>query len=62
MARAQKVLKGARPNLASTQNRGCPMVQLQPGVYGFVSHSFANVQKGETGAIDVAAVRGTMTH
>jgi nitrite reductase (NO-forming) len=34
----------------------------QPGVYGFVSHSFANVEKGELGAIDVGNVHGTMTH
>ena len=34
----------------------------QPGVYGFVSHSFANVEKGELGAIDVGNVTGTMTH
>jgi nitrite reductase (NO-forming) len=34
----------------------------EPGVYGFVSHSFANVEKGELGAIDVGTVTGTMTH
>jgi nitrite reductase (NO-forming) len=34
----------------------------EPGVYGFVSHSFANVEKGELGAIDVGNVTGTMTH
>jgi nitrite reductase (NO-forming) len=34
----------------------------QPGVYGFVSHTFANVEKGELGAIDVGNVTGTMTH
>jgi len=33
-----------------------------PGVYGFVSHTFANVEKGGLGAIDVGAVTGTMTH
>ena len=32
------------------------------GVYGFVSHSFANVDKGEIGAIEVGDVHGTMTH
>jgi nitrite reductase (NO-forming) len=34
----------------------------RPGVYGFVSHSFANVEKGELGAIDVGNVHGSMTH
>jgi nitrite reductase (NO-forming) len=33
-----------------------------PGVYGFVSHSFANVDKGEMGAIEVGNVHGTMAH
>jgi nitrite reductase (NO-forming) len=33
-----------------------------PGVFGFVNHSFASVDKGEIGAIDVGDVHGTMTH
>jgi nitrite reductase (NO-forming) len=33
-----------------------------PGVFGFVNHSFASVDKGQIGAIDVGDVHGTMTH
>jgi nitrite reductase (NO-forming) len=34
----------------------------QPGIYGFVSHSFANAEKGEIGGIAVGNVRGTLKH
>jgi nitrite reductase (NO-forming) len=34
----------------------------RPGLYGFVSHSFANAEKGATGDIAVGDARGTMTH
>jgi nitrite reductase (NO-forming) len=33
-----------------------------PGVFGFVNHSFAMVDKGQIGAIDVGDVHGTMSH
>jgi nitrite reductase (NO-forming) len=34
----------------------------QPGLYPFVSHSFASVQLGEVGILDVGHVPGTMSH
>ena len=35
---------------------------VTPGVYGLVSHTFANVSKGEIGAIEVGDAHGTMAH
>lgn len=32
------------------------------GIYPFVSHSFASVQLGEVGLINVGHVAGTMSH
>jgi nitrite reductase (NO-forming) len=34
----------------------------EPGLYGFVSHMFANAEKGENGDILVGNAKGTMTH
>ena len=34
----------------------------QPGIYPFVSHSFASVQMGEVGLLNVGHVAGTMSH
>jgi nitrite reductase (NO-forming) len=34
----------------------------QPGLYPFVSHSFASVQMGEVGLLNVGDVAGTMSH
>jgi nitrite reductase (NO-forming) len=34
----------------------------EPGIYPFVSHSFASVQLGEVGLLDVGNVPGTMSH
>ena len=34
----------------------------EPGIYPFVSHSFASVQLGEVGLLDVGHVAGTMSH
>ena len=34
----------------------------KPGIYPFVSHSFASVQLGEVGILDVGHVPGTMSH
>jgi len=34
----------------------------RPGLYPFVSHSFASVQLGEVGLLDVGDVKGTMSH
>jgi nitrite reductase (NO-forming) len=34
----------------------------RPGLYPFVSHSFASVQLGEVGVLDVGNVKGTMSH
>jgi nitrite reductase (NO-forming) len=34
----------------------------QPGIYPFVSHSFASVMLGEVGLLDVGNVKGTMNH
>ncbi|HEX7082896.1 MAG TPA: multicopper oxidase domain-containing protein [Gaiellaceae bacterium] len=34
----------------------------RPGLYPFVSHSFASVNLGEVGVLDVGGVKGTMSH
>jgi nitrite reductase (NO-forming) len=34
----------------------------QPGLYPFVSHSFASVQMGQVGLLNVGDVKGTMSH
>ena len=34
----------------------------KPGIYPFVSHSFASVMLGEVGLLDVGHVAGTMSH
>jgi hypothetical protein len=34
----------------------------QPGLYPFVSHSFASVMLGEVGLLNVGNVKGTMNH
>lgn len=34
----------------------------QPGLYPFVSHSFASVDEGQVGLLNVGGVAGTMTH
>ena len=34
----------------------------QPGIYPFVSHSFASVMLGEVGLLKVGNVAGTMNH
>jgi nitrite reductase (NO-forming) len=34
----------------------------QPGIYPFVSHSFASVQLGQVGLLNVGNVKGTMSH
>jgi nitrite reductase (NO-forming) len=34
----------------------------KPGLYPFVSHSFASVQMGQVGILDVGHVPGTMSH
>src|SRR5262249_7658604 len=34
----------------------------KPGLYPFVSHSFASVQMGEVGLLNVGHVAGTMSH
>ena len=34
----------------------------QPGLYPFVSHSFASVMLGEVGLLNVGHVAGTMSH
>jgi nitrite reductase (NO-forming) len=34
----------------------------QPGLYPFVSHSFASVDLGQVGLLNVGAVKGTMSH
>ena len=34
----------------------------RPGLYPFVSHSFASVQLGQVGVLDVGGVPGTMSH
>ena len=34
----------------------------QPGIYPFVSHSFASVMLGEVGLLNVGNVPGTMNH
>jgi len=34
----------------------------QPGLYPFVSHSFAAVDLGQVGLLNVGNVRGTMSH
>ncbi|MGZ4291649.1 MAG: multicopper oxidase domain-containing protein [Gaiellaceae bacterium] len=34
----------------------------QPGIYPFVSHSFASVQMGQVGLLNVGHVAGTMSH
>jgi len=35
---------------------------MQPGLYPFVSHSFASVDMGEVGILKVGNVKGTMSH
>ena len=34
----------------------------KPGLYPFVSHSFASVDMGEVGLLNVGGVKGTMSH
>jgi hypothetical protein len=34
----------------------------KPGIYPFVSHSFASVMLGEVGLLNVGHVPGTMNH
>ena len=34
----------------------------QPGLYPFVSHSFAAVDLGQVGLLNVGGVQGTMSH
>jgi nitrite reductase (NO-forming) len=34
----------------------------RPGLYPFVSHSFASVDMGEVGILKVGNVQGTMSH
>ena len=34
----------------------------KPGIYPFVSHSFASVQMGQVGLLNVGHVAGTMSH
>ena len=34
----------------------------KPGIYPFVSHSFASVMLGEVGLLNVGGVKGTMSH
>ena len=34
----------------------------KPGIYPFVSHSFASVAMGEVGLLKVGDVKGTMSH
>lgn len=34
----------------------------KPGIYPFVSHSFASVDLGEVGLLNVGGVPGTMSH
>ena len=34
----------------------------RPGLYPFVSHSFASVQMGQVGLLNVGDVAGTMSH
>ena len=34
----------------------------QPGLYPFVSHSFASVDMGQVGLLKVGDVAGTMSH
>jgi nitrite reductase (NO-forming) len=34
----------------------------RPGIYPFVSHSFASVNMGEVGLLNVGHVAGTMSH
>ena len=34
----------------------------QPGLYPFVSHSFAAVDQGQVGLLNVGDVKGTMSH
>ena len=34
----------------------------RPGIYPFVSHSFASVMLGEVGLLNVGGVKGTMSH
>ena len=34
----------------------------QAGIYPFVSHSFASVQMGQVGLLNVGQVAGTMSH
>jgi hypothetical protein len=34
----------------------------QPGLYPFVSHSFAAVDLGQVGLLNVGNVKGTMSH
>ena len=34
----------------------------QPGLYPFVNHSFASVDLGQVGLLNVGNVKGTMSH
>jgi len=34
----------------------------QPGLYPVVSHSFASVDEGQVGLLNVGHVKGTMSH
>ena len=54
-----------RPLWTAQTTSGCDSARAwngQPGLYPFVTHSFASVDMGAVGLLKVGEVEGTMSH